>query len=246
MCASLGDCCSEQNVSFDREICEKEAALQFTDGILDDRQAPDTQYDAAIGAECLRAIKALVVCGQLDDSGGVLAACDSVLHGDAAPGDACESGDQCQVGPGQSASCVDQGRCVVFTRRSAPRGKLGDACSTTCDSRECIIDTDPEPALEGTVSSGATCFLEDGFYCDSECKRLPKLGDACSLSGDFCVADAYCSTGGELTGTCARRLDNGADCSQHPDACASHYCDESSFTCAEPPGLSEAECRRPF
>jgi hypothetical protein len=245
MCASLGGCCTEQGVSFDRETCETEATSRFTEAILDDREAPDTRYDAAIGAECLQAITSLVVCGQLDDGGGVLEACDRILHGDVAPGDACESRDQCQVGPGQSASCVDQGRCVVYTQRSPIRGKLGDACHGTCHSSECTVDTDPQPALEGTIAPGAICFLEDGLYCDTECKPRPKLGEACS-GMEVCVADTYCLTQGALTGTCVRRLNNGADCSSHPGGCASHYCDESNFTCAELPGLSETECRRPF
>jgi hypothetical protein len=246
MCASLGDCCSEQGVSFDRETCEEEAASLFSEGVLDDRQAPDTRYDAAIGAECLQAIKSLVACGRLEDAGGVLRACHRVLHGDVAPGDACESGDQCRVLPGQSAGCVDQGRCVVFTQRPAARGKLGDACWGTCHSSDCIVYTDPQPPLEGTESGDTICFLEDGLYCDDECKPRPELGEACPYS-EVCADDAYCDrSGAPLTGMCAPRQENGADCSFNPEACASHYCDESNFTCAERPGLSEAECRHPF
>ena len=247
-CESLGGCCTEQGVRFDRKTCETEAASIAQKGFSNDREDLSTVYDAAIGAECFEAIKSHVVCGQLDDSNGILAACDVLFHGEVAAGDACESGDQCLRGPGQGARCGDEGRCIVYSRREASRGKLGDACRGTCRTSDCIVETDHHPALEGTGGPDVSCFLEDGLHCDTECKAVATVGEPCAGSDRSCVADAYCdlSGGNGFTGTCAQRLENGADCSSHPGACGSGYCNEDNFICAEPPGLSAAECRRPF
>jgi hypothetical protein len=235
-------------VRFDRKTCESDAAPLAVKGFSNDREDPEAVYDAAIGAECLEAIEANVVCGQLDDSNGVLAACDALFHGEVAAGEPCESSAQCRRERGQSATCGELRRCTVYARRQATHGKLGDACAATCISSECIVEIDAETASIDAKRSVVECFRDDGLYCDTECKELAAIGEPCPGEHEACADDAYCdlSDGTGIEGTCAARLANGADCSDSPGACRSRYCDEDTFICGERPGLSEAECSRPF
>jgi hypothetical protein len=243
-CQSLAACCERENVAFDATQCREKIIAELPGQLKAD--APGGKYDPKLAAACLAEAKPRTTCGEIDDSGGKLKTCEYVLHGTLAPGARCDTSSECQVGPGQSVICTEEGGedeedavCVVFTLGPAQRGKLGDACSTTCEG-DCFLLSSPNPA-RFTLPANVGCYRNDGLHCNGEgtCAELAPLGEECIYDSD-CVEDAFCG-GGSTPGVCTALFENGEDCFAAPIGCKSGHCDEETWQCSDPV-FATSEC----
>jgi hypothetical protein len=108
-----------------------------------------------------------------------------------------------------------------------PHGKSGDPCIFTCrpgdDCTRSTYGTDPWPGP-------ATCFEDEGLYCNQTCKPLVGLGAACSEDTE-CGFLAFCA------GTCQKRGSKGEACAPCVSTfnCVAEKCVSdpfaSDFTC---------------
>ena len=248
-CRSRADCCTGASIELDMPACVSAYTALFAAGDGSDKAA-GIDYDAAIGADCLHDLKALLVCGEVDDAGDTLNACDQLFHGDTRPGEPCEDGSECARGVGQDATCssdyLAEGSdpvCVVYTKKPAKHAAAGDACVHSCEFATCMINVERLPA-EAEQLSDSACFYSDGLYCgaDQVCVSLLEAGEPCASNSD-CASDAYCQpTAGTTASACEKKVPNGADCFAAPDSCASGYCDQDGWQCAEPPAFGAADC----
>lgn len=248
-CRSRADCCSGAGIELDVSDCVDAYTARLAARDESDTAA-GIEYDDAIGARCLRDLKALLMCGKADDAGNTLNACDQLFHGDTRPGEPCEDGRECARGVGQDATCssdyLAEGSapvCVVYTKKPAKHAAAGDACVQSCEFASCVINVERLPAEAESLSDSA-CFYSDGLYCggDQVCVPLLEAGEPCAFDFD-CASDAYCQpTAGTTASACVKKVPNGADCSAAPASCASGYCDEEGWQCAEPPAFGAAEC----
>jgi hypothetical protein len=244
-CQSLGACCDREGVAFDATQCRERIVAELPGSL--EAESPGGTYDPKLAAACLAEAKPRTTCGEIDDSGGTLEACEHVLHGTLAPGARCETSSECEVGPGQSVSCTSDGGdddgdavCVVFTHGTAQRGKLGDDCRRTCDG-DCFLSSSPNPARFTLHGGNVGCYRDDGLRCVGEgrCAALADLGEECTLD-DECVEGAFCG-GGSVPGVCTALFENGADCFAAPIGCQSGHCDEETWQCSEPV-FATSEC----
>jgi hypothetical protein len=120
-----------------------------------------------------------------------------------------------------------------------PRGKVGDACSTTCLKDErCIVDMIGESA-----PFPVPCFEEDGLYCSiaanpAICKPILHLGDACTWDMNPCGRGNFC---GWQSDTCQVASKLGESCVNA--YCAEELLCDSSERCVELPFASESICK---
>jgi hypothetical protein len=252
-CQSRAACCEREAVAFDATECRERVIAELPAAL--EAESPSATYDPKLAAACLAAATARTTCGEFDDSGGTMEACEHVLHGRLAPGAPCTTSDECQVGPGQTVSCTSDGGeddedvvCVVFSHGPAQRGELGDDCRTTCDG-DCFVSSSPNPARIALRGGNVGCYRDDGLRCAAvesaegeaveRCSALVKLGDECVFDAE-CVEGAFCG-GSSVPGVCTALFENEADCFAAPIGCKSGYCDEETWRCREPV-FASGEC----
>lgn len=229
-CESLSACCSQQGFAFDTAGCKSLITEQVQEE-LDDELRPSVAYDAEAAGECLASVR--VACG--DFVGDNSSACGRILVGSLSPGEACISSTQCR--PPEQGSAYCDGVCVASG--PAPHGKLGQACSFTCqgDDGECS----DSPSVGGAPPLVA-CYTREGFYCafgggaelPDNCQPLVPVGQPCSGT-DLCAEDAFCATGG----LCTLLFADGAACDVQ-EQCQSGTCRGS--VCGGAPTVEQDDC----
>lgn len=252
-CQSRAACCERENVAFDATECQERVVADLLPSL--EAESPSATYDPKLAAACLTAATSRVTCGEVDDDGGTMEACERIVHGKLAPGAPCETPDECDVEPGQSVSCTSDGGedeadtvCVVFIHGPAERGALGDDCRKTCDG-DCFVSSSPNPPDFAVHGGNVGCYRDDGLRCAvvespegeavARCSDLVELGEECFFDAD-CVEGAFCG-GGSVPGVCTALFENEADCFAAPTACRSGYCDEETWQCGEPV-FAASEC----
>jgi hypothetical protein len=249
VCEGRGQCCRNGGVSFDVEYCKQSLAAELEDDLMD--QGVNVVYDPEAAGECLEVAAAKAECGRLEDDDAA-PACERVFQGTLALGAACSSSRECRAAEGQSVTCsspdgVAPEVCRLLKTSSA-RGKLGDACNTTCSSNSCDGVAVPEPApAPGAPSVEPTpllvCYRVDGLYCDFDsgaCAKLVPQGGACS-SYDACAEGSFCDFS---THTCSTPRSDGSACNGDYE-CRSgncHYGADGSSYCVAKGTLSTDEC----
>lgn len=144
----------------------------------------------------------------------------------------CESGTVCAVDPADP-----DGTDRICVKRES-KGD-GETCTETamCESGLTCTDEDVCRSFSlggrGDACDGDREYCESGLACrptsatgDRECASFGTAGDSCMNA--TCGAGLYCKNGGDGTGTCRPRLENGADC--EPGACeGTSYCNHNSI-----------------
>ena len=252
-CQSRAACCERADIAFDATECREEVIAELPAAL--EKDSPNGTYDPKLAEACLTAVKLRTTCGDVDDSGGAIEACEHVLHGKLAPGAPCQTTDECNVGAGQNVWCTSDGGeneedrvCVVSKHEPAQHGELGDECRRTCDG-DCFVSWSPKPARFTVHGGNVGCYRADGLRCavvesdDGEaverCIELVELGEECFSDPD-CVEGAFCG-GGSVPAVCTPLFENGADCFADPIGCRSGYCDEETWQCGEPV-FAASEC----
>ena len=254
LCAGLEACCQSRVWAFNAAHCE--AAARQSAALFVGHSGtcpPETTYDAEAAGECVQQMQSIIAsCGDLGTFPPAI--CDLLCKATQSIGGSCQSNTACvQPATGQ-AFCdfsTGQGVCTLV-----PRGKLGDACTLTCESESCGAPTTP------------TCYRDDGLYCagDSTCHQLVPIGGGCpsgsgvecgdglSCAGGFtcqpppplppigadCAESLLCDTGAycNAAGVCEAKKPAGAPCTGYGYGgstaleCRS-YCDYTTYTCVE-------------
>jgi len=237
VCDNIGGCCQNAGFAYDAQGCKTLGNQEF--GSKFDANQPGVVYDADAAGACVAAIqKAASTCSGLDM--GIASACANILKGTLQDGESCTSDAQCAAPPGGDAYCevpldAPSGVCVVHAR-----GKAGDPCGATCTEHS---DGSSECGSSSTSTGNATCYTNDGLYCDQTCKPVIAVGQPCEFEG--CAMGAYCGNGfctaypavGEACGqgylcaegafcqgtTCQALLADGQAC-ESGDQCKSGHC----------------------
>ena len=230
LCSGLSECCGALDKPVDAAQCKQlfqfqQAGLQK--GIDDGKMT----FDGDRADACLAAVRAsdFDFCGQNDGP----PACDQVVKGQVAAGEACDDDSECARPAGGDASCEiggdsDAGKCV-----QEKRGTAGEACYGTCEA-EGSSTTCSGFGEEPTNFIKVQCFRNDGLRCDTETKKCLALAAA----GGECNSDEACESGLRCDFTdskCVVLTATGGDC-QANDECLAGFCDPSN-KCAEPLAL---------
>lgn len=200
-CRVLEVCCGEAAHSFDAADCHQgaEADIKTTFARID----PDkTAYDSQAAGDCLAPYRSIGSCDQAPDFEDV-PACERLFVGLLSPGQPCADDDECKAGPGESANCYGSADgtsvCRVSKRVTQARGKLGSACSETCDGASCdhlvSMPLPGEPAPEPSAGDSVACFRSDNLYCAFDtgtCETPSAIGEPC-FGDRSCAGSAFCS-----------------------------------------------------
>jgi hypothetical protein len=241
-CKKARTCCAQARLDAQGlETCEQDMSralkLDQLIGSIDDGSV---RFDAPLFTRCLDMTEQQVdQCGELE----VLPECQNALRGALPAGEKCESAMQCAA-PHGAAVCLRvvpndaseaEEEAIRGVCHSDVHGKLGDACSDSCERAPCRTTHTTE--REDTPT--AYCFLEDGLYCDyvsSRCETLRKLGENCRFS-EACVPGTFCAD----SGTCQVTLSEGQSCEDH-DACAEGLMCGAAETCTPRGFVDEDFC----
>jgi hypothetical protein len=168
----------------------------------------------------------------------VVAACDGVYVGHQGVGEPCFGVYDCDRSTG-AMTCVFPGNASMDeplgTCQKTPHAGLGEPCLSTCQTRDSDCSTN---LLGGTLDDLATCFEEDGLYCQyletgSICAAIPDVGQSCD-GGSYgsCGSTAQCDT------TCRALSDRGLPCGY---GCYPQYsCIDG--TCVDPAWDGDSAC----
>lgn len=224
-CDAIGGCCRKAGLPYDQNAC----ITNIVGGFEIPSTSAKVSYDAQAAGNCVAGFKAsLSACQALSDA--TPDACEQVFQGQVGPGAACSIRDECLRPAGGHASC-ENGVCV-----QQPRGRLGDACASTCtesgSSRSCS-GSGGTAGTGGTGGTGATpgpadCYTNDGLTCSETytCIAIARLGEPCH-SSEGCVEGTYCDFS---LGQCATPHALGEACNGYR-SCASSFCDFTSSVC---------------
>lgn len=182
---------------------------------------------------CLAAYAGLA-CDLTEQAPDALAACNEVLTGTLALGDACAFDRECESTACDVPSCTSAcctGTCVAAT----PLPAAGEPCSALCAGDAfCGLDS----ICHAPLPENASCTTEPcayGLYCAGRtmttagtCKPLPHLGEPCE---NACADVGAICSGGRCTAVGLRddACTSNADCSMY------YECIDSA--CALPPTL---------
>jgi hypothetical protein len=223
--------------------CPTYLAGQCQTEVVTPAQSGTRAYDSAAAGHCLAGYGAVLSdCSIAGDSAPT--ACDDMLVGTLAAGQACESDSDCQPGlechssvctvmPGQGEACLDESYCAedLFCAADGtcqqPRGRGGacpeggQACADElyCDS---VTETCQPPLGAGESCAADSWACGDGLYCadtTQTCTRNPGAGGDCAVSSGECADGTYCDS----TDVCQPQQDQGAACTAD-DECKSDYC----------------------
>jgi hypothetical protein len=224
-CGLLSPCCARAHrPSLDGARCEA-----FLDAVT-----PRAAYDPHAGERCLAGVRAAAARSdycQIPDPDDA-PACQPLFArrlpaGAGAPGERCDSDDDCAPSDEGAVSCAQVFGVAAVTRRCQLeiRGREGDGpCVTGGDP--VIVFPYPPSLLAGSFASSVVqsfprntqpaarayrCDRAQGLRCandGSRCVRLADAGQSCDLPND-CVPEATCPVAG---GQCRPRVALGAPC----------------------------------
>jgi hypothetical protein len=203
-CEQVLGCCPLED-DFQRRSC-----LSLLSGSLDfDTDHPTVLIDDAAKERCIEGAASMTC-----ERGLMMGDCGRFpfLMGTADVGEACEWNQDCMAGAGGEADCVDG---VCYQR---PRGRLGDACSKSCEltrgKRSCYA-----PPGASTDFRAAFCYHNDGLYCAdcAGCQPLLGLGEPCT-GFHSCEGNLLCNNG-----VCSEPSPLGSSCSLN-DCSREHFC----------------------
>lgn len=185
-CAAAMSCCTSPPASL--EDCEADYAEQSMN--LASLAAGFMTVDPEALARCLAAYSGPDQCNMIV----VWAACRDVLVGTRALDETCRQGSDCDPASGETTCLILDGSDPnpLGTCIAAPRGKVGEACVSTCTAGESCSST-----TYGVGDTYSLCFEDDGLYCayvgpGYVCQELVPLGDECPGTGQECGSDALC------------------------------------------------------
>jgi hypothetical protein len=234
-CEGMVDCCSASGFTEDVSTCKSTVSSVLT-AALGELKNKKVEFNDAAAADCVDAYRnAAVSCTSRDAARSVNQVCKSAYVGTVALGGACSDSVECVPDPENDVTC-DTGICTV-QQSSSPfddiHEKLGDNCTTTCQSSS---DGSRTCAASSTQTTGA-CWTNDGLVCGSNgvCVTAPTIGQSCA-TGSFCADGSYCEGG-----VCIEQTKTGS-CATSSDACASSsYCDDATQNCT-PKKAAGAAC----
>lgn len=223
LCDSLGPCCAQVGLGYDAAAC-RSLWEAFAQGSLVEPVLNGTAtYDSVAAGQCFASIAETGGQCSLDAADPV---CEDVVQGTVPEGGSCSTDLECLAPPGGKADC-DEGTCVAD-----PRGTVGEVCKWTCE------ESGSSTSCWGsaTVETGASCYRNDGLYCDDSsntCQPLLQSGEqGCGYDSGSCVTDAYCSED-----TCYPAKGAGSDCGSSSECLTTLYCSEQ--VCAPKKAVGE-------
>jgi hypothetical protein len=241
-CQLLEPCCADAGLSTSGTLCQ---------AFVNEATSMGT-YNPTAGQACISALQAASKSATFcTDFGGNLPQCNNVFGtkgGAAAPGQPCNTSNDCAKASGGSAICysvtnfVDGGTNSTSTCVQTQSGKAGQSpCVATVQGNTTYFGLTPgaPPAM------GYTCDIADGVYCDSttqKCTALATTNQTCS-GNQQCVTTDYCAIGGTNGSTCQPRTPLSSPCNAFgTNQCvAGAYCDTNSNTC-KPQIANGASC----
>jgi len=214
------------------------------------------QYLPNQGGQCLAGLYSVARDCQVDDFEDYPAACDLMLEGLVAAGQACDGDQECLDGlecygdvctdlPGEGQACLDgsceedhfcgvDDLCHGYRASGQPCPEGDYACDNDlyCDTRS---DT-----CAPYVGSGGDCAHDD-YACDSDlycspasqtCRPYPVGDQSCDDSGGDCADDHYC----DAAQLCQAQQGGGAACTEDEQClswdCIDNFCEpDSSDSC---------------
>jgi hypothetical protein len=232
-CDGFGACCTSAGVGYDVAACKQNLATNVGAELVD----PLRSYDATAAARCVAVADAMTkACAP--DYQALGDACGKAIVGTVAAGGACTAQGQCAVPAGADWANCTAGACVVTTH-----GKLGDACSSSCNNVRsggylCTGSSGPTPA-----DGAAACWTEDGLACvGGKCASTGAIGSPCVQA--TCVPGAYCGGTGVVP-ACFARGATGAACTADGECVSGDYCEISKCAPLKMDGAtctSDMEC----
>jgi hypothetical protein len=187
VCDNIGGCCQKSGFAYDAQGCTALGTQEIGAEFNPNQQG--VVYDADAAGACIAALqKAASTCSSFDVESA--SACAGIFKGTLQEGAACTSSMQCATPVAGDAYCDvpldgQSGTCVVHAR-----GKAGDACNATCTD---YPDGSGECSSSTSSTGTATCYTNDGLYCDQTCKPVIAVGQPCEIEG--CAMGAYCNNG---------------------------------------------------
>lgn len=249
LCDSLAPCCDDAGQPFDIAACKSTWMAQIS-ASYDELDSTRVEYDAAAAGECLAGVRGHVQCGEVDNDGEDVPACENILRGKVAEGQPCETSQECARSAGEDASCEYDdaslaSRCKIYRPGSQPRGKAGDNCNQTCDDaggESCTTFVSPGGPTTPSAPPAA-CHTSDGLYCafdqitfSQTCAALSKAGEPCNDFGDNCGHGSVCDYNSRL---CTLPRANGQACDAN-ELCTSEFCSNQGL--CGPRTVSAEEC----
>lgn len=215
-CASVALCCAGA-----LDGCEQALAADLERTLESGEQAGNV-FNEARARACVDAIAALdvndVECTRgFASASGISAVCSEVLDGTVAPGEPCETVEDCRRSgadgtiEGGFVGCAELGgEAIKRCRKFSPTSEVG---------AECEMGFDGDAAEVFTCAGDLTCT-------GGACERLPSLDEPCP-SG-LCAPDLSCEAG-----TCKPYPGDGEACA---GLCAAGLeCNETTMKCAPAP-----------
>ena len=208
-CGAVTSCCT---AATPLDVCESTYASHSAN--FASLAAGTVTVDADQLARCQAAYAGASQC----DQNTVWDACQGVFVGTRAVNEPCKNGFDCDRSNGFMTCLITDGSTpgASGTCIAVPRAALGDACVTTCESgKDCSSTTygvgdtyalcfeedglycayvGPGSVCKSIVPLDSPCSNEaeecgSEAYCDTTCKALSKLGDAC---GNGCRHELQC------------------------------------------------------
>ncbi len=214
-CAGLASCCQSAGQSVDLLACEARMVARIN------APTPSSTigYDATKGGQCVAEVRTtLEGCYSMEG----VSSCDHVYVGLVALGGICSNSKECAKPSTGDVRCIES-NCVATAAEQ--RGTLGVGCSTSCVSEAngsyCLGGA---ASTNSTPAGAATCYSDDGLYCNLDtwtCEALVEAGGICG-SSFACVDAARCNMD---IGQCEPRPTAGEACESANDCVPDAYCD---------------------
>lgn len=214
-CEGLATCCQSAGHDVDLLACEARMVARIN------APTPSSTigYDATTGGQCVAEVRsALQGCYSMEG----VSSCDRVYVGLVALGGICSNSKECAEPSAGGVRCIES-KCVATAAEL--RGTQGEGCSTSC-----VSEANGSYCLGGAASTNntpfgtATCYSEDGLYCNLDtwtCETLVEAGGTCR-SSFACVDAARCNVD---VGQCEPRPTPGEACASANDCVPDAYCD---------------------
>ncbi|HWZ89989.1 MAG TPA: hypothetical protein VNW92_14100, partial [Polyangiaceae bacterium] len=175
-CGVLQDCCATAQLPYDAAKCQSQISGEFQRDVT--QVGNGLAFDRAAAQRCLDELTlAMQGCSWSDKL--TTQDCDRLLVGTLAVGSPCTDGRACAGPPDVPTDCMfdasgTNGICAL--KPATPRGRAGEACSTSCDTKGQCSDA----TSASTVNIG--CYQSDGLYCSPAlvCTPISGAGGPCS------------------------------------------------------------------